>query len=134
MGIILFPVYLIWKSELVILSCFEFTPVGKLSQVMMNSMNVPSKRSTLEKKLDKLILALFATLFSMCVIGAIGSGVFINEKYFYLGLRGKVEDQFNPKNRFVVTILTMFTLITLYSTIIPISLYVSIEVFCSTCY
>ncbi|AQK65511.1 Phospholipid-transporting ATPase 3 [Zea mays] len=94
---------------------------------MMNSMNVPSKRSTLEKKLDKLILALFATLFTMCVIGAIGSGVFINEKYFYLGLRGHVEDQFNPQNKFVVTILTMFTLITLYSTIIPISLYVSIE-------
>ncbi|GJN20599.1 hypothetical protein PR202_gb07995 [Eleusine coracana subsp. coracana] len=100
---------------------------GHETKVMMNSMNVPSKRSTLEKKLDKLILALFATLFTMCVIGAIGSGVFINEKYFYLGLRGKVEDQFNPKNRFVVTILTMFTLITLYSTIIPISLYVSIE-------
>ncbi|CAN6311182.1 unnamed protein product [Urochloa humidicola] len=100
---------------------------GHETKVMMNSMNVPSKRSTLEKKLDKLILALFATLFSMCVIGAIGSGVFINEKYFYLGLRGHVEDQFNPKNRFVVTILTMFTLITLYSTIIPISLYVSIE-------
>jgi phospholipid-transporting ATPase len=54
------------------------------------------------KKLDNLILALFATLFTMCVIGAIGSGVFINEKYFYLGLRGRVEDQFNPKNRFVV--------------------------------
>ncbi|XP_062200436.1 phospholipid-transporting ATPase 3-like isoform X2 [Phragmites australis] len=100
---------------------------GHETKVMMNSMSVPSKRSTLEKKLDKLILALFATLFTMCVIGAIGSGVFINEKYFYLGLRGKVEDQFNPKNRFVVTILTMFTLITLYSTIIPISLYVSIE-------
>ena len=45
---------------------------GTLMQVMMNSMNVPSKRSTLEKKLDKLILALFATLFTMCVIGAIG--------------------------------------------------------------
>jgi len=41
-------------------------------QVMMNSMNVPSKRSTLERKLDKLILALFATLFMMCFIGAIG--------------------------------------------------------------
>lgn len=38
----------------------------------MNSMNVPSKRSTFEKKLDKLILALFSTLFTMCVIGAIG--------------------------------------------------------------
>jgi phospholipid-transporting ATPase len=50
---------------------------GHETKVMMNSMNVPSKRSTLEKKLDKLILALFATLFSMCVIGAIGRSVFI---------------------------------------------------------
>lgn len=39
---------------------------------MMNTMNVPSKRSTLEKKLDKLILMLFGTLFAMCLIGAIG--------------------------------------------------------------
>lgn len=38
----------------------------------MNAMNVPSKRSTLEKKLDKLILTLFGTLFAMCLIGAIG--------------------------------------------------------------
>lgn len=38
----------------------------------MNTMNVPSKRSTLERKLDKLILALFATLFMMCLIGSIG--------------------------------------------------------------
>ncbi|CAA7399269.1 unnamed protein product [Spirodela intermedia] len=100
---------------------------GHETKVMMNSMNVPSKRSTLERKLDKLILALFGALFCMCLIGAIGSGVFIDRKYFYLGLKGKVEQQFNPGNKFVVAILTMFTLITLYSTIIPISLYVSIE-------
>ncbi|OVA11949.1 Cation-transporting P-type ATPase [Macleaya cordata] len=100
---------------------------GHETKVMMNSMNVPSKRSTLERKLDKLILTLFGALFCMCFIGAIGSGVFINRKYFYLGLDEGVEDQFNPRNRFVVAILTMFTLITLYSTIIPISLYVSIE-------
>lgn len=101
---------------------------GHETKVMMNSMNVPSKRSTLERKLDKLILALFATLFMLCLIGSIGSGVFINRKYFYLGLEGKVnEGQFDPSNRFVVVILTMFTLITLFSTVIPISLYVSIE-------
>ncbi|GAB2259127.1 hypothetical protein Droror1_Dr00027267 [Drosera rotundifolia] len=41
-------------------------------QVMMNTMNVPSKRSTLERKLDDLILALFATLLVMCLVGAIG--------------------------------------------------------------
>ncbi|URE19406.1 ATPase, class [Musa troglodytarum] len=100
---------------------------GHETKVMMNSMSVPSKRSTLERKLDKLILTLFGGLFLMCLIGAIGSGIFINRKYYYLGLFGDVEDQFNPNNRFVVAILTMFTLITLYSTIIPISLYVSIE-------
>ncbi|KAK9116965.1 hypothetical protein Sjap_015912 [Stephania japonica] len=100
---------------------------GHETKVMMNAMNVPSKRSTLERKLDKLILTLFGALFTMCLVGAIGSGIFINRKFYYLGLDEGVEDQFNPRNRFVVAILTMFTLITLYSTIIPISLYVSIE-------
>ncbi|XP_039014026.1 phospholipid-transporting ATPase 3-like [Hibiscus syriacus] len=100
---------------------------GHETKVMMNSVNVPSKRSTLERKLDKLILALFCTLFSMCLLGAIGSGIFIDRKYFYLGLLENVEDQFNPNRRFMVIILTMLTLLTLYSTIIPISLYVSIE-------
>ncbi|KAB5537560.1 hypothetical protein DKX38_015093 [Salix brachista] len=100
---------------------------GHETKVMMNSMNVPSKRSTLERKLDKLILALFATLFIMCLIGAIGSGIFINRKYYYLSLDKAVATEFNPGNRFAVAVLTLFTLITLYSTIIPISLYVSIE-------
>ncbi|KAK9046616.1 hypothetical protein V6N11_052501 [Hibiscus sabdariffa] len=100
---------------------------GHETKVMMNSMNVPSKRSTLERKLDRLILALFSTLFCMCLLGAMGSGIFIDRKYFYLGLGKNVEDQFNPDRRFMVFILTMLTLLTLYSTLIPISLYVSIE-------
>ncbi|XP_059655958.1 phospholipid-transporting ATPase 3 isoform X2 [Cornus florida] len=102
---------------------------GHETKVMMNSMNVPSKRSTLERKLDKLILAIFGLLFCMCVLGAICSGVFIDRKYFYLGLRvpENLDPQFNPDNRFMVIFLTMFTLLTLYSPIIPISLYVSVE-------
>jgi phospholipid-transporting ATPase len=40
--------------------------------VMMNAMNAPSKRSTLEKKLDKLIITIFCVLVTMCLIGAIG--------------------------------------------------------------
>ncbi|CAL5418026.1 unnamed protein product [Camellia sinensis] len=48
--------------------------LAKHRRVMMNSMNVSSKRSTLERKLDKLILTLFGVLFCMCLIGAIGSG------------------------------------------------------------
>ncbi|KAK4261232.1 hypothetical protein QN277_004260 [Acacia crassicarpa] len=102
---------------------------GHETKVMMNSMNVPSKRSTLERKLDKLILALFATLFGICFIGAIGSGFFVSNKYFYLRLDvgGEGSGQFNSSNRFLVFVLTLFTLLTLYSPLIPISLYVSIE-------
>ncbi|KAG8654039.1 phospholipid-transporting ATPase 3 isoform X2 [Manihot esculenta] len=100
---------------------------GHETKVMMNSMNVPSKRSTLERKLDKLILTLFGSLFFMCLIGAIASGIFINRKYYYLGLDEGAPTEFNPNNQFAVAALTLFTLITLYSTIIPISLYVSIE-------
>lgn len=33
------------------------------------------------------------------------SGVFIDKKYFYLGLKEDVEDQFNPRKPFVVTYL-----------------------------
>ncbi|XAR64986.1 Phospholipid-translocating ATPase [Bertholletia excelsa] len=101
---------------------------GHETKVMMNSMNVPSKRSTLERKLDKLILTLFGVLFCMCLIGAFGSGIFINSKYYYLGLRNPgLSADMNPNNRFLVALLNMFTLLTLYSPIIPISLYVSVE-------
>ncbi|XP_015168806.1 phospholipid-transporting ATPase 3-like isoform X2 [Solanum tuberosum] len=100
---------------------------GHETKVMMNSMKIPSKRSSLEKKLDKLILTLFSVLFCMCLLGAICSGVFINKKYFYLRFGSSSDAQSNPDNRFVVAALTMFTLITLYSPIIPISLYVSVE-------
>ncbi|CAK9180185.1 unnamed protein product [Ilex paraguariensis] len=86
---------------------------GHETKVMMNAMKIPSKRSTLEKKLDKLILTLVSVLFCMCLLGAIGSLL----KVMHI----------NPSNRFLVTALNMFTLITLYSPIIPISLYVSIE-------
>lgn len=99
---------------------------GHETKVMMNSMKIPSKRSTLEKKLDKLILTLFTVLFCMCLLGSIGSGIFINRKYYYLRFDSS-EAQFDPDSRFVVAILTFFTLITLYSPIIPISLYVSVE-------
>ncbi|XP_076889767.1 phospholipid-transporting ATPase 3-like [Bidens hawaiensis] len=101
---------------------------GHETKVMMNAMNVPSKRSTLEKKLDKVIATLFGVLLLLCLIGSIGSAVFVNERYYYLQLGDNEEsEQFNPGNRPLVFVLSIFTLITLYSPIIPISLYVSIE-------
>ncbi|KAJ9563811.1 hypothetical protein OSB04_008971 [Centaurea solstitialis] len=101
---------------------------GHETKVMMNSMNVPSKRSMLERKLDKVIATLFGVLLTLCIIGAIGSAIFVDVRYYYLQLLINVDsEQFNPRNRVMVFFLSIFTLITLYSPIIPISLYVSIE-------
>ncbi|GBG85508.1 hypothetical protein CBR_g40147 [Chara braunii] len=99
---------------------------GHETKVMMNTMDVPSKRSTLERRLDRLILVLFCVLFGICFIGAIGSASFVSEKYWYLQLL-QADEQYNPKNRVLVAFLNLLTFFTLYSTIIPISLYVSIE-------
>lgn len=51
----------------------------------MNSMKIPSKRSTLEKKLDKLIIALFSTLLCMCLLGAIGRFDQLLYPFFHVG-------------------------------------------------
>ncbi|KAL0836496.1 hypothetical protein Bca101_088385 [Brassica carinata] len=60
---------------------------GHETKVMMNAMNAPSKRSTLEKKLDKLIITIFCVLITMCLIGAIGCSIVTDREDLYLGLK-----------------------------------------------
>ena len=43
------------------------------TQVMMNAIKVPSKRSSLERRLDGLIGIIFCILAALCIVGAIGS-------------------------------------------------------------
>lgn len=52
---------------------------GHESKVMMNATGVPSKRSTLERRLDWLIVLMFCILAVMCAIGAIGSVLSLNK-------------------------------------------------------
>ncbi|CAI7906865.1 unnamed protein product [Closterium sp. NIES-54] len=99
---------------------------GHETKVMMNAMDVPSKRSTLERRMDLVILILFAILFTMCLIGAIASALFLNYNEWYLQLTDS-QPQYDPSNPWAVGSLTFLTLFILYATIIPISLYVSIE-------
>ncbi|KFK43333.1 hypothetical protein AALP_AA1G111300 [Arabis alpina] len=97
---------------------------GHETKVMMNAMNAPSKRSTLEKKLDKLIITIFCALVIMCLIGSIGCAIMTDRDHYYLGLQ---KNDWEYRNGMTIAFFTFFTLITLFSTIIPISLYVSIE-------
>lgn len=54
------------------------------------------------------VLLLMLELIQCLVYMEFLSGVFINRKYYYLGLDEGVEDQFNPKNRFVVLIFSFW--------------------------
>lgn len=48
---------------------------GHETKVMKNALNVPSKRSRLEKKIDKVIYYLFGMLFIIALIGGVGCAV-----------------------------------------------------------
>lgn len=52
---------------------------GHQTKVMMNSTAAPSKRSTLEQQLDKLIVVMFGMLASMCLVNALGAALWIHK-------------------------------------------------------
>lgn len=101
---------------------------GHETKVMKNALNVPSKRSRLEKKIDKVIYYLFGLLFTVALIGGIGCGFFLNNNLWYLQLGKGSGYIFSAGSTVLVDVLMTISLITLYNTIIPISLYVSIEI------
>lgn len=109
---------------------------GHESKIMLNSSAPPSKRSHLERNLDKLVAVMFSILFSMCFIGAVVLGVWMQQhgkQHWYLEFNSPYDDPttakvWNVDKPVTVALLNFLTLITLYSTLIPISLYVSIEI------
>ncbi|KAK9812802.1 hypothetical protein WJX72_004072 [[Myrmecia] bisecta] len=106
---------------------------GHQTKVMMNATAAPSKRSTLERQLDWLILFMFCLLAALCLVGSVGSALWVDKKYWYLNLGvtsepSRTRPLFDPGHPVLVGALNFLTLITLYSTLIPISLYVSIEI------
>ncbi|KAF5201305.1 Phospholipid-transporting atpase [Thalictrum thalictroides] len=107
---------------------------GHDTKVMQNSMDPPSKRSKVEKKMDKIIYFLFVILFLMASIGSIVFGIVTREdlengrmKRWYLR-PDSTEIYYDPKNAPVAAILHFLTALMLYNYFIPISLYVSFEV------
>ncbi|KAK3041310.1 hypothetical protein RJ639_001412 [Escallonia herrerae] len=107
---------------------------GHDTKVIQNSTDPPSKRSKIEKKMDKIIYFLFGVLFLMAFIGSIYFGIVTKEdldgdsmKRWYL----RPDDAtifFDPKRAPVAAIYHFLTAVMLYSYLIPISLYVSIEI------
>ncbi|MED6173677.1 putative phospholipid-transporting ATPase 9 [Stylosanthes scabra] len=107
---------------------------GHDTKVIQNSVSPPSKRSKIERKMDKVIYVLFFILFLMSFVGSVFFGITTKEdlknnvmKRWYL----RPDDStifFDPKRAPAAAFFHCLTALMLYSFFIPISLYVSIEV------
>lgn len=106
---------------------------GHDSKVMRNSIPPPSKRSRVDKTLDKLIYAMFAILLTLSIITGVVLGVRTKREssdVWYLQPRNNNSSHnfFNPDHAFLDGVVSSVSGLVLYGYLIPISLYVSLEV------
>jgi len=107
---------------------------GHDTKVMQNAMEPPSKRSTVEKRMDKIIYVLFTSVVLLLSTGSIAFGI---------KTKGDIRDGklnrwylrpdhssifFDPKRASLATLFHFLTGLMLYGCLIPISLYISIEI------
>ncbi|XP_043717424.1 putative phospholipid-transporting ATPase 9 [Telopea speciosissima] len=108
---------------------------GQDTKVMQNSMEPPSKRSKIEKKLDRVVYFLFSILVLISLIGSIFFGIATRDdldengrmKRWYL----RPDDTtifFDPKRAPIAAFFHFLLALMMYGDFIPIALYVSIEI------
>ncbi|XP_039126290.1 putative phospholipid-transporting ATPase 9 [Dioscorea cayenensis subsp. rotundata] len=106
---------------------------GHDTKVMQNATKPPSKRSKIERKMDKIISLLLSALVLISLIGSIFFAITTSNdikdgkiKRWYL----RPDDTsiyFDPKEDVIAAMFHLLTAMMLYGYFIPISLYVSIE-------
>eukprot|EP00798_Chlamydomonas_sp_ICE-L_P016456 gene16456-22676_t len=102
---------------------------GHDTKVFMNSTEAPSKRSIIERRVDYVIMFMFACLFSFCLTGAVFFTDWLQknfEDHWYM-LPGNTGTVYNPEKPGATGVGNFITGFILYGYLIPISLYVSIE-------
>nr|XP_043629882.1 putative phospholipid-transporting ATPase 9 [Erigeron canadensis] len=107
---------------------------GHDTKVIQNSTDPPSKRSRIERRMDSIIYFLFFVLFLMAFVGSVYFGIVTKrdlngdrQKRWYL----RPDDAdifFDPDRAPAAAIYHFLTALLLYTYLIPISLYVSIEI------
>ncbi|KAM7280591.1 hypothetical protein ACFE04_007725 [Oxalis oulophora] len=107
---------------------------GHDTKVMQNATDPPSKRSKIERKMDKIVYVLFSALILISLTGSVFFGIdtkhdIRNGKLVRWYLRpDKSTIYFDPENASLAAFLHFLTGLMLYGYLIPISLYVSIEI------
>lgn len=107
---------------------------GHDTKVMQNATDPPSKRSKIERKMDKIVYLLFSVLILISSVGSVLFGIITKEdisdgtyKRWYL----RPDEStvfFDPKRAALAAICHFLTGLMLYGYLIPISLYISIEI------
>ncbi|CAM6040450.1 unnamed protein product [Sphagnum compactum] len=103
---------------------------GHETKVMQNATDPPSKRSRVERRMDSIIYFLFTILVLISVIGSIAFGVrtkVSTPSWWYIR-PDDTDMKYDPKNPGLAGLLHLVTALILYGYLIPISLYVSIEI------
>jgi phospholipid-translocating ATPase len=103
---------------------------GHETKVMQNATDPPSKRSRVERRMDSIIYFLFTILVLISVIGSIAFGVrtkVLTPSWWYIR-PDDTDMMYDPKNPGLAGLLHLVTALILYGYLIPISLYVSIEI------
>jgi magnesium-transporting ATPase (P-type) len=96
---------------------------------MQNASLPPSKRSRIERQMDIMILLMFVLLFALCMIGAVFFAVWTktkSPKMWYLE-PSHTTAAFDPQRPVLAGVYSFVTSFVLYGYLIPISLYVSLE-------
>ncbi|XP_048229970.1 probable phospholipid-transporting ATPase 8 isoform X2 [Ricinus communis] len=107
---------------------------GHDTKVMQNAVDPPSKRSKIERKMDKIIYILFSTLILISFVGSLFFGIETKRdinggEYRRWYLQPDVTTVFyDPQRASLAAFFHFLTGLMLYGYLIPISLYVSIEI------
>ncbi|KAJ8774916.1 hypothetical protein K2173_019920 [Erythroxylum novogranatense] len=107
---------------------------GHDTKVMQNAVDPPSKRSKIERRMDKIIYVLFSTLILISFIGSLFFGIETRRdisggRYRRWYLRpDNTKVFYDPQRASLAAFLHLLTGLMLYGYLIPISLYVSIEI------
>lgn len=107
---------------------------GHDTKVMQNATDPPSKRSKIERKMDKIVYLLFSILVLISSLGSVLFGIKTKEdisngtyKRWYLR-PDEATVFFDPKRAALAAFFHFLTGLMLYGYLIPISLYISIEI------
>ncbi|KAJ2658567.1 phospholipid transporting ATPase [Coemansia sp. RSA 1200] len=101
---------------------------GDETKIMMNSGETPSKRSQIERMMNYQVVTQFCLLFILCLLTAILGGVYYGESDSFSAVFIKKFETSKAKTSApLYGFLTFWTSLILYQTVVPISLYVTIE-------